>query len=172
MLINKKRILNSLIAFFIIASVFLASCVSVPYMDREDYMSLFGIEGLFSYNDIKSAKFNEILSETTDSMMWITLVFDGYAIAFNENKIIANIRVNSPDYKLGKHEIGIGSTIQEISHAYRFQEKVKDTDYNEVGFIDGYSGNPSDDSHKPWIFFLLDENSLVYEIIICPVGIF
>lgn len=45
-----------------------------------------------------------------------------------------NISITDPDYKIGKQEIGIGSTQQEVEKVYENVKRVKDT---EDAFING-----------------------------------
>ncbi|GLX66589.1 hypothetical protein [Paenibacillus glycanilyticus] len=152
---------------------FMKSFSNVEIFDKpyeSDYLKYFGISGLNWYAEIKDSDRNVIKAEIKNEN-WSTLHYQGYRISFDSNGYLANIKIASPSYRFGKKRIGIGSTYKEVKRAYWHQGKVRDMKANEIGFIDGYEGHPSNDAYKPWVFFKFDDEQKVIDMTICPNGI-
>lgn len=167
-MLNIKAIIP-IVLILILTSTFLYKTWSeknIPY-DNE-YTEKIGFDD-YNYNE----KITQILGapidvkyeeESSDDnqfyYMWMT--FDGYKLYFessegvkpkNRSDYMLNCAwITSPNYKIGKYNIGIGSDKTLIEKAYKGKKKLKD---GRFGFIDGIV----------WIHFIFDSNDKAKEIV-------
>ena len=73
---------------------------------------------------------------------------------------IALVRILSPEFRLGRRRIGVGSTREEILHAYRHSLNIwEDPETNDLFIHDGKST-----MNSTWLYFYFDEDDRVEKI--------
>ena len=110
-----------------------------PYMEREKYYRKFDVSVFSNIEEVKTKKKSQLKVQSRDFRSNNTILqFNGYKMIFNECGVLVSLEIESPKYRFGKNQIGIGSSISVIENAYKGQEKITDTKPNEVGYIDGH----------------------------------
>lgn len=128
---------------------------------EKDYFSKIGITGKLHYQDIVT-KLGEpldtkVVSES-ESYIWKECSYNGFIVTFREevngSNRLMNVKITDPSYRLGKKNIGVGSSRLEVEKAYSKQERILDLE--GLGFIDDLV----------WVEFEFDSNNEVNQIMI------
>jgi len=156
----KKMIFKALgiVLLGILALVVILFLLNTPY--ETEYFEKAGISGSHLYKDIYASKGppirEEVIHEKNATTMHLT--YPGYIFYFigskdieKSNYMLGNVRITDPEYKLGKYNIGIGTSKAIVEKAYRNKKKIKDIKF---GFID----------NRRWIVFNFDSAEKVSEI--------
>ncbi|WP_046227057.1 hypothetical protein [Paenibacillus dauci] len=127
---------------------------------EKNYFSKIGIEG-FEYKHVIQSMGSPLsekkeINLKTGAESGKFSYYKGYTLYFglrsnansNPYYFLDNISITDPDYKIGKQEIGIGSTQQEVEKVYENVKRVKD---KEDAFID----------RDTWIEFDYNDNQKV-----------
>jgi len=128
----------------------------------KNYFAVIGLPKDHLYSTVKEV-YGEPLSIVPDKEddYYFKAQYDGIEFLFqetvNDNAIIVNAHIYSPQFRFGRKKIGVGSTREEIERVYKNMQKVVN---DKDSYIDDIT----------WIHFYFDENQRVNEILMYTYG--